>query len=336
MQELIRHIDYLLARHDCVIVPGIGAFIASTKAAAISADGVMTPPGRVLAFNPAINHNDGLLASSYALKMQASMEEAGKALAADVSDMRRTLENDGRVAVGRHGTLMIDDGSFSFMAADKPQWLPEIKLRSIIDMARDDSNTSEIQSSIAKSERIGSALRKLKIAASIAVILALGFVLSTPAPIDNAQFASPVVEQFRLKAPGPERILRQPGQQSGTLMMQAVADCQAIITADTAGINAYKAEIRHKAEAAHRQETEAAATRHADEGRYCLVVASLNNGEEAGKFLSANNAMPLHVLEKDGRYRIYAISGNSINEVKKLANESDLYSRFPGAWVCRK
>ncbi|MDE5929269.1 MAG: hypothetical protein K2H03_02185, partial [Muribaculaceae bacterium] len=33
MQELIRHIDYLLVRRDCVIVPGIGAFIASAKAA---------------------------------------------------------------------------------------------------------------------------------------------------------------------------------------------------------------------------------------------------------------------------------------------------------------
>ncbi|MDE5928926.1 MAG: hypothetical protein K2H03_00445, partial [Muribaculaceae bacterium] len=297
---------------------------------------IMTPPGRVLAFNPAINHNDGLLASSYALRMQLPVEEAGKALAADVSDMRHALESDGRVTIGRHGDLMLDNGSYSFIAADKPQWLPEIKLRSIIDMARDDSKAAEMQSAIAKSERIGSALRKLKIAASIAVILALGFVLSTPTPIDNAQFASPVVEQFRLKAPGPERILRQPGQQSGTLMMQAPADCQAVIMADTAGINAYKAELRQKAETARRQKTEAAATRQASEGRYCLVVASLNNGEEARKFLSANSSMPLHVLEKDGHYRIYAISGNSIGEVKNLANESGLLSRFPGAWVCRK
>ena len=46
--------------------------------------------------------------------------------------------------------------------------------------------------------------------------------------------------------------------------------------------------------------------------------------------------MKLHVLENDGRYRVYALSGNTINDVKAQAAAEGLFERFPGAWVCRR
>ena len=41
MQELALHIEYLLKRHDCVIVPGFGAFLASRRRAAYSPESVL-------------------------------------------------------------------------------------------------------------------------------------------------------------------------------------------------------------------------------------------------------------------------------------------------------
>ncbi|MDE6547663.1 MAG: SPOR domain-containing protein, partial [Muribaculaceae bacterium] len=47
MDILPLHIEYLLTRHDCVIVPGIGAFIATETEAFIDLEnGVIRPRRR--------------------------------------------------------------------------------------------------------------------------------------------------------------------------------------------------------------------------------------------------------------------------------------------------
>lgn len=334
MQELILHIDYLLRRHDCVIVPGIGAFIASVRGASISADGLLTPPARILVFNPAVSHNDGLLAASYSRRLRCNADSASRRLATDIDALRQALEAGQDIAIGKRGTLSCTDGNYTFDATDEASWLPTLQLQSILEMARYDENAAAARAAAIRGQRIASYLRRLKIAASIAVILALGFIVSTPTPIDNAQVASPVVEQFKPKAPQSESLIRRPGQQSEVLLIAASTDTTAVLTADTAAIAAYKSEYRRRAEELRAEAARPA--RPVDSGRYCLVVASLNNGEEANRFLAANPSMQLHVLEKDGRYRIFAISGQSIAEVKDRADAEGLTSRFPGAWVCRK
>lgn len=333
MQELILHIDYLLRHHDCVIVPGIGAFIASVRGASIGADGSICPPARILVFNPTVNHNDGLLSASYARRMLCGASEASAALARDIEQLRATLESGASVAIGKHGTLSMDTaGSIAFEAAKADSWMPVLQMQNILDMARNDEENSRAGSAAVRGEHIAAYLRRIKVAASIAVILVLGFVLSTPTPIENAQFASPVVEQFKPKMPQSECLLRQPGRQYGALQINRVADTAAVIHADTAAIAAHKAELLRRAE----ELRQTAAARKNTQGRYCLVVASLNSGNEAHKFLTANSAMKLHVLENDGRYRVYALSGNSINDVKAKAAAAGLFERFPGAWVCRR
>ncbi|MDE6098191.1 MAG: hypothetical protein K2G24_04825 [Muribaculaceae bacterium] len=336
MQELILNIDYLLRNHDCVIVPGIGAFIATVREAAVGADGTFTPPARMLAFNQAVDHNDGLIAASYARRMECGVDEAGRTLAGDIAELRQRLDSGESIAIGDRGILSsTTPGSYSFEAKAPEQWLPSLRMPTILEIARDNEDRNNPRGTASDGERIAGYLRKLKIAASVAVILALGFVLSTPAPIDNAQLASPVIEQFKPRTPEHGRLLREPGQQAGALQMNAVADESAVINADTAAIAAYKADIRRKAEALKHTSVHNARA-NGGNGKYCLVVASLNNGEEARKFLDSNKPMKLHVLEKDGRYRVYAISGNSIEEVKERAAASNLANRFPGAWVCRK
>ena len=66
MISLDRHISRLISAHDCVIIPGVGAFLAQRQSAYYNAEEqVYMPPRRTLAFNPHITIDDALLSTSY-------------------------------------------------------------------------------------------------------------------------------------------------------------------------------------------------------------------------------------------------------------------------------
>ena len=59
MVELIQE---LLLTHNCVIIPGLGAFLGNYNPAEIHlAENKIYPPGKTIAFNRTLKVNDGLL-----------------------------------------------------------------------------------------------------------------------------------------------------------------------------------------------------------------------------------------------------------------------------------
>ena len=57
-----KYIKELLMIHDCVILPGLGGFIANYKYAELQpAQQTIHPPSRTILFNQNLVHNDGLL-----------------------------------------------------------------------------------------------------------------------------------------------------------------------------------------------------------------------------------------------------------------------------------
>lgn len=68
--------------------------------------------------------------------------------------------------------------------------------------------------------------------------------------------------------------------------------------------------------------------------RYCLVVASLPSMALAEKFVSENKDANLAILNIDGKYRVYAATGNTINEALKCRDVTEIGGRFADAWVC--
>lgn len=64
MIELAQHIEALLLENDCVIVPGLGGFVAHyTPAMRVAEENTFLPPTRIIGFNPQLKMNDGLLSS---------------------------------------------------------------------------------------------------------------------------------------------------------------------------------------------------------------------------------------------------------------------------------
>lgn len=80
MISLSRHIELLLLDHNCVIVPGLGGFIANTASAVYNGgsdgDKLFIPPYRNIGFNPQLQVNDGLLVQSYMQAYDASYPAA--------------------------------------------------------------------------------------------------------------------------------------------------------------------------------------------------------------------------------------------------------------------
>src|SRR4030043_2304111 len=57
-----KYIKELLILHDCVILPGLGGFVANYKSAEINEMlKIISPPSKSILFNRNIYHNDGLL-----------------------------------------------------------------------------------------------------------------------------------------------------------------------------------------------------------------------------------------------------------------------------------
>ncbi len=99
----------LLLRHNCVIVPSFGGFIAKKKSATIDyATGVISPPSKSLLFNRQLINSDGLLVADLAYRNKISFEEATALVDKQVSDWNQTLNGGARVVIDKVGFLFLD------------------------------------------------------------------------------------------------------------------------------------------------------------------------------------------------------------------------------------
>lgn len=119
MENLIKYTSRLVARNNCVIIPGMGAFLAHNVPASYNAEErVFMPPHRTLGFNSRIIADDALLLSEYLDEQQASYEEVGKIMRSDIESLRHLLSLNGTVRFGELGTFSMNvKGEISFEPA---------------------------------------------------------------------------------------------------------------------------------------------------------------------------------------------------------------------------
>ena len=107
MISLARHIELLLLEHDCVIVPGLGGFIANHADARYTGDEehLFLPPYRTIGFNQQLQVNDGLLVQSYMSAYDTSYPSANLQMEKDLEKMMYELEMKGEYELENIGTL---------------------------------------------------------------------------------------------------------------------------------------------------------------------------------------------------------------------------------------
>lgn len=102
-------IGNLLLRHNCVIIPGFGGFVAKQISAHIDyKNGILSPPSKSLLFNRQLINNDGLLISELALQHNISYNEATSEINRLVSDWNSELSAGNRISIDRVGFLFFD------------------------------------------------------------------------------------------------------------------------------------------------------------------------------------------------------------------------------------
>jgi len=112
------HIAYLLTQHECVIVPGFGAFVVSlsNREKTVGGKRALSPPQNFLGFNSEIKHNDGLLANSIAQEMNTSFREATLLIEQYVKDILQCLNDGKKVHIPWVGDLYLKDNKKIFQS----------------------------------------------------------------------------------------------------------------------------------------------------------------------------------------------------------------------------
>ncbi|MDC0637591.1 SPOR domain-containing protein [Flavobacteriaceae bacterium] len=103
--EVFNHIQSLLFRYECVIVPGFGAFLTRHHSAVVDAAGQFTPPGKSVSFNRQLQTNDGLLAHYLSDVDGVPYELALQRLRALSAEMTQRLQQGAVIDCGALGGL---------------------------------------------------------------------------------------------------------------------------------------------------------------------------------------------------------------------------------------
>ena len=135
--ELDRHIEILLLSNDCVIVPGLGGFMAHhAEARYDEEDHTFLPPLRTLGFNPQLTMNDSLLVQSYVEAYDMSYPEALRRIEDEVNELKQHLENEGQYDLNDIGVLSVnEDGKYIFTPCEAGILTPVLYGLSSFEMA---------------------------------------------------------------------------------------------------------------------------------------------------------------------------------------------------------
>ncbi|MBQ9554882.1 MAG: hypothetical protein IJV05_01515 [Muribaculaceae bacterium] len=303
MFSINEHIEYLLTCNDCVVVPAWGAFIANYKSACYD-DGreVMECPRRTVSFNAGVSHNDGLLAQSLMRREGMTYEQAMSFIADSVTTFRQQLAMDCEVSMGRLGYFRRNDGRYiEFVpfyrdnASDQYYGLTDLDVKTVVALEQELADAEAAQQepavAIVPKERNLFSRKATQVAASIAVLIGLGVVLSTPIIVDRQHNTASML---------PEVTAPQAQQLAPTVQ-------EGVVSQGITSVNPYPgiAEAGNTA------------------GKYYMVIATLRNQQELDAFKAANASLVpyMKMLDYKGLMCVYVARSDDYGKLMSLSSE---------------
>lgn len=99
----------LLLRHNCVVIPTFGGFVAGQTSAVFDTEkGSIHPPRKSLLFNKQLTNNDGLLIAAYAHATKKSYEESTNYIQRQIQHWHHKLDAGERISIDRVGFIFLD------------------------------------------------------------------------------------------------------------------------------------------------------------------------------------------------------------------------------------
>jgi len=189
MQKEFLHLAYLLTKHECVTLPGFGAFVVQPVShSEVRISGSYPALAFSLSFNSELSHNDGLLVSSIQKEQQISYNEANLRVNRFVEDLSRKLHLQQELFIPRVGKLQMSEGRIVFSPDDflscnaVNYGLTDFFIPSLSDLIKVEQQTTEtIQHPAAQGVILIPISKKIfKTATSIAAAALLFLAFSTP------------------------------------------------------------------------------------------------------------------------------------------------------------
>ena len=311
MISITEHIQYLILRHDCVIVPGFGALVAQYEPARMSADGLsLMPPRRVLGFNGAVQHDDGLLIGSVARREGLSYDAARMEVEREVLTLRHRLDAGNEVALPRIGTFecgasgagmtfvpVVESGIADALLCGLPQLLVSPLAGAGV------AGESQVLEGAPRRVAGRRFVSVMKYAASVAVLVGLGLTFTTPLSVDmdSVDFAALATPKVKLAE------LPKVSDDAGRELYIVIPDAREAT-----------AEVTDK------------------DYSYYLVIASCANRNEALRFIERQGdiGMDMSVLASGGRHRVYVRAGNDMDALNEFRSTNDLIKKkYADAWI---
>lgn len=289
------------------------------------------PPSRAVGFNCCLVHDDGLLIGSVARREGVSYEVAHTIVANEVGMLKRRLSSSGMALIPGIGTLMKQGGSIVFEPETErcvARWryagLQPLTLGAV---SAADAVEADKPQLLQVEFRSPSRLRWLRVAASVALLVGLGAVLSTPISVnqDSLQYASistPTVSApHAVELPAPADTLRK--------LYCIVPDS----SVGKATVMSVKARTKKLTPAVKTLMNRAAIAKHPEvEAGHYLIVASCETRRKAERYVKRRSSQGLAIVEGDGRFRIYVAASDSKAELEEMRS-GEVGARYPDAWI---
>jgi nucleoid DNA-binding protein len=309
MTTIASHITKLIHHHDCVIVPGLGGFVANHKPAEIIREkGLILPPSKEIGFNRSLSHNDGLLIHEVAWSNQLSYSDASKLVESFVQEIHTGIAIRGTITIDEVGELRKDTlGNLYFVPNTSLSFLPEAFGLAPVQVNLPAMLVYPQTKSRIEMPPIMHRLSKTKIAASIALLVGF-FLLST-------DVNTPGYLSLGSLSPLPQTHLEaahhQPDGSNCISEVIAVPESDAKTSAPIAIIN--EPQIV-----------------------YCLIGASFPEETEANKYqlkMIEKGFPNCEVITGNGRYRISLNQYTSREEAFAALEEYRIKKGFESVWL---
>lgn len=319
MFSIATHIEYLLMSHQCVVAPGLGAFLVhESQAFYDEATSRFLPPTRSLGFNQDVNLNDGLLVQSVARRERISIENARQKVDTAIASFRRQLEDTSILPIGNLGEMSLAGGRLIFEPSDHSAVALPYRGLTPLNIRPLTTATSRMADDDDREERKSPTVFPiaLKVAASLIIaLLACGIFLTTGNLIgdrqtaDRASLDSGLRQNIAAVLPAPDAM------ESELPLSREITLTIAMPPAE-----------------AETQKTAAPSSVAPVPDRYLLVVGSFPTLEASRRFVGSDTS--LSILEMDGRYRIYAASAPTMAEANRLVD--GVREAHPSVWICKR
>lgn len=339
MNQLYTHISYLIGRHDCVIVPGFGAFIAERIPCRIDRETFTVIPAETrIGFNAELIDDDGMLIHSIARKARIGHQDARRIVEHSVRSLRERLEENRSIDFGAIGSFRLTDDGRKIFAPSRPASEPVCSLSPLENMAPaavaqdsvvpdekteegglnleekwaetaevnderiSDAPVAEERPAVSRAERIPAKVFVSRVACALVVLFAIivGFTIQSPDSHPDVQKASVV----------PVESLMNIKKKNDT------------------------AEIAPKVPVKEVAPVKVVKPNRSEEMRFHLIVGTFSSREEAERFITLNEDTLADLTPIKGSREIWRVAAASSDDRKSLqADLNRLNSRFEGVWI---